>query len=61
MPHCADTIDYLDSKTVDEGNVEGNVLKIPEGKVLNYEKTKTVNGRVDFIVIPEDISLLTKI
>lgn len=61
VPHCADTIDYLDSKTVDESNVVGNALEIPERKILNYTKTKTIDGRESPIIIPQNISLLTKI
>lgn len=74
VPHCADTNDYdiVDSegniitiKTVDEENVEGNILKIPktdeQDYTLNYTTTKTVSGEVVPIIIPENISLFTKV
>lgn len=76
VPHCADTTDYTDEegnvkKTVNEGNVNGNYLNITSVEnietgeridyVLNYTETKTINGGTEPIVIPENISLLTKI
>lgn len=66
VPHCADTNSYIDSEgntinTVDEEDVVGRKLIIPQGETLNYTTTRTVNGETVPIIIPENVALITRI